>query len=74
MLPMNNPMMQTINMLMNPQVRQQQLMNFQQQMCARYQNFDPYSVAQQELSSGHMTQDQFEQYRAAANKILGTNY
>lgn len=71
---MQNPMGQLVNALMNPQYRQQQLMNFQQQMSAQYQQFNPYEFAQQTLASGQMSQADFERYRAQANQIMGTNY
>jgi hypothetical protein len=69
-----NPMAGLVNALMNPQYRQQQLSQFQQQMSSRFNQFNPYEFAQQALSSGQMSQAQFEQYRAQANQIMGTNY
>lgn len=49
----------------------QKLQNFAQEFSK--QNLDPRTKVQEMLNSGQMTQSQFDQFRAIANKITGKN-
>ena len=52
---------------------QQQFSQFSQQFQGA-QNFNPQEMVQQKLASGEMTQQQFEQLRAMANRLMGVRY
>lgn len=52
----------------------QQFANFAKNFRQMSQGITPQQFAQQMLNSGQMTQEQFRQFGALANQILGTNY
>lgn len=52
----------------------QQFANFAKNFRQMSNGTSPQMFAQQLLNSGQMTQEQFNQIRAMANQILGTNY
>lgn len=56
------------------QQAQQQIGMFQQQYNMSNPQMNPMAIVQQKLSSGEMTQKDFEMLRAAANRMMGVNY
>lgn len=47
--------------------------NFMRNPMFQNQQITPQQIVQQKLNSGEMTQEQFNQLRAIANQIMGTN-
>lgn len=52
----------------------QQFKNFVQNYQQKFGGGNPQQMVQQLLNDGQMTQAQFEQLRAQANRIMGTNF
>lgn len=61
-------------MLNNRQYLNQQLAQFQQQAARQLQQNSPQNIIQQKLSSGAMSQEDFQRCRMLANQIMGVNY
>lgn len=61
-------------MLNNRQYLNQQLAQFQQQAAQQLQQNSPQNIIQQKLSSGAMSQEDFQRCRMLANQIMGVNY
>lgn len=52
----------------------QQFANFAKNFRQMANGTSPQTFAQQLMSSGQMSQDQFNHFRNIANQIMGTNY
>lgn len=61
-------------LLQNPQMRQQQIQAFQQQMAQSMSQMNPMQQVQDKMANGQMSQEDFQRCRQMANMIMGVNY
>lgn len=61
-------------LLQNPQMRQQQIQAFQQQMGQSMNQMNPMQLVQDKMANGQMSQEDFQRCRQMANMIMGVNY